>query len=189
MAGNKSSGRKAAPAQIKWLKGTPGKDGRVNDSGGRAIKDPPPFTRADPPKPADLSPDASWLWDQVVEQMNSVGLLKPLDASGLEVMCETFARWREAVRMRKERATGDFQDGDGGFLPAADRGMLARNSQGKVTGPWIGIEERAAKDFRSWCSEFGITPVAEKNLVQDAPESNPGVGGGFDGNPFAKRVG
>lgn len=186
MAGSAARGRKAAPIELKLLSGTPGKDGRVNDSGGRAIKEPPPFQRAEPPKP-QLSPDASWLWDQVVEQMNTVGLLKPLDASALEIMCETFARWREAVRMRLERATGEFSDDDGGFLPAADRGMLARNSQGKVTGPWVGIEERAAKDFRSWCAEFGITPAAEKNLVKDAPETNPGVGGGFNGNPFSGK--
>lgn len=172
-------GRKAAPIEMKLLSGSKGKDGRVNDSGGRAIKEPPPFKRAEPPKPEHLDDDGSWLWDQVVEQMNSVGLLKPLDASALEIMCETWSRWREAVRMRREQARRDEEANEFGS------GMLHGNSQGKVTAPWLGIEERSAKDLRSWFAEFGITPAAEKNLVKDAPETNPGVGGGFNGNPFA----
>lgn len=106
-----------------------------------------------------MSPDAAWLWDQVIEQMAGPGLLKPMDAPSLEVVCETFARWREAVRFRKEKA------------------LLGKNSQGIVAAPWIGIEERASREFRAWCAEYGLTPAAEKNLAS---------GDGDDGrdNPF-----
>src|SRR5690606_5532312 len=117
------------------------------------------FTRELPSKPAVLSADAEGLWDQVLEQMKTVGVLKPLDAASLEIACETFARWREAVRWRKDHA------------------LLAKNSQGTVAAPWIGIEERASKDFRAWAAEFGFTPASEKNLVngdgKDGGEDNP----------------
>lgn len=162
MATNANAGRKALPPQLRVLNGRgTRKDGQETDSGGRPIPAAPPFARGNPEKPLVLSPDAEWLWDRVLEHMAAVGLLKPLDAAGLEVACETFARWREAVRFRRDNA------------------LLAKNSQGMVTAPWIGIEERASKDFRAWCSEFGFTPAAERHLIGgDGEDAGPG------GNPF-----
>lgn len=148
-------GRAPAHPKLKLLTGR----SEGTDSGGRKVEPEIPFDRGRPEKPAELSPDADWLWDQVIAQLDTVGLLKPLDAPALEVACETFARWREAVRMRR----GD--------------GLLAENSQGRVSAPWIGIEERASKEFRSWCAEFGFTPAAEKNLPG-------GDGNDHDENPF-----
>lgn len=159
MAAAANAGRKAKPPTLKLLEGR----GNGRDSNGRVVKPALDLHRAMPSKPANLSPDAEWLWDQVVEQLKSTGLLKPLDAASLEVVCETFARWREAVRFRQERQ------------------LLGQNSQGIVAAPWIGIEERASKDFRAWAAEFGFTPASEKNLEG-------GTGGGSDAggaNPFA----
>lgn len=160
MAGAANAGRKAAPRNLRIVQGGTAKDGRPVDSGGRPIEDPLPFNREAPAKPEHLSADAGWLWDKVVDQMTTVGILKPLDGPALEVACETFARWRQAVRQRVEH------------------GNLGKNSQGVVTAPWVGIEERASKDFRAWCAEFGITPAAEKNLRAEAAGNDPG------NNPF-----
>lgn len=157
MAAPANRGRKAAPTRLKLIKG----DGKGRDSAGREIPAEIPFIREPPPKPEFLSKDAEWLWDQIVEQMNGIGLLKPLDAASLEVVCETFARWRDAVRQRNLH------------------GAIGKNSQGIVAAPWVGIEERASKEFRAWCAEYGLTPAAEKNLVsgdKDAPGQD---------NPFA----
>lgn len=155
-----AAGRPAAPRALRIIQGQGVRaDGTPTDSGGRAIEEGVAFTRRAPSKPDHLSDDASWLWDQVVDQLESVGLLKPIDGPALEIVCETFARWRDAVRMRK------------------DQGTLATNSQGRVTAPWVGIEERASKEFRSWCAEFGFTPAAEKNLPG-------GHDGQSDDNPF-----
>ena len=109
---------------------------------------------------ARMSERASWLWDQIIEQMRGVGLLKPLDAASLEILCETYARWKAAAQMRK------------------DNDITSNNSQGLVAAPWIGIEERAGKEFRAWCSEYGLTPAAERNLVPDAEKEDAD-------NPFA----
>ncbi|UXE04739.1 terminase small subunit [Arthrobacter phage Shambre1] len=152
-----NAGRKARHPNLKLLNGRTA----TTDSGGREVKPAPNLVRGTPVKPATLSADAEWLWDQVIEQLETTGLLKPLDAAGLEVACETFARWRDAVRWR------------------AEHGLIGRNSQGAVAAPFIGIEERASKDFRAWCAEFGFTPASEKNLAE-------GGAGGADGpNPFA----
>lgn len=153
-----ATGRKKAPATLRILQG--GTDARGNpvDTGGRPIEQGPTFKRIPPEKPDDLSPDAAWMWDLVVAELQRVDVLKPLDAASLRVACETYARWKEAVRFRLER------------------GMLAQNSQGIVTAPWIGIEERASKDFRAWCSEYGLTPAAEGKM--------PGASSDDNENPF-----
>lgn len=173
MAGTASTagrGRPAEPPQLKWLKSVDGDKGL--DSGGRVIPEPVPFPRAAPEKPDTLNEDGVWLWDKVVEQMHSIGLLKPLDGPSLEVMCQTWARWRMAVRQRMLANADDPVNSHGG--------LLRENSQGWVAAPWVGIEERAAKDLRGWFAEYGITPAAEKNLRSEAAEA-----GGDGGNVFS----
>lgn len=110
-----------------------------------------------PVKPQGLSADASEMWDLVVSQMATTGLLRPLTGPALEVASETFAQWREAVRMRR------------------DRGLTAIGSQGVGVGPWVRIEQQAGKEFRAWCAEYGITPAAERRLAVESSvdASNP----------------
>ena len=169
MATSAAQRGRPAPAKLRILNGRGvRKDGLATDSGGRPVAAPPPFERTPPEKPDDLSSDAEWLWDRVVDQMMTVGLLKPLDGAGLEVMCETFARWREARRIRQKLSA------------AGNTGLVSRNSQGTVSAPWVGVEERASKDFRAWAIEYGITPAAESHLPEGASiDENPG-----GNNPF-----
>ncbi|MGK4186766.1 P27 family phage terminase small subunit [Rothia koreensis] len=147
-----AGGTHSKPRALKVVEGNPGR---------RPLEPEVNFDRGVPIKPEDLSEDAAWLWDLVISQMSTVGLLKPLDAASLEAVCETFARWREAVRYRRER------------------GFLGKNSQGVVAAPWVGVEERASREFRAWCAEYGLTPAAEKHLSGD-DEGDQG-----DYNPFA----
>lgn len=110
-----------------------------------------------PIKPEGMSADASAMWDLTVSQMATTGLLRPLTGPSLEVACETYAQWREAVRMRRER------------------GLTAVGSQGVGVGPWVRIEQQAGKEFRAWCAEYGITPAAERRLAVESSvdASNP----------------
>lgn len=158
MATTANKGSTARPRALKLLNGR----AEGKDSGGREVPAAPKFVRGIPAKPAILSEDAAWLWDQIIEQMQSSGILKPIDAASLEVVCETFARWRAAVRMRA----------------AGDEEMIQSTVRGKSAAPWVGIEERAAREFRAWCAEYGLTPAAEQNLAS-------GDGNNGDENPFA----
>jgi P27 family predicted phage terminase small subunit len=155
-----SSKRKAAPAQLRIVGGRGvRKDGIPTDSGGRPIEQGPNFKRSAPAKPDDLSPDAAALWDLVVDQMSTIGLLKPLDGPALQVACENSVRFRQA------------------------HALLAKNSQGTVAAPWIGIEERASREFRAWAAEFGFTPAAEKALAGEVAGVDTSAGAGGN-NPF-----
>lgn len=148
-------GHKQPPA-LRLLKGRkPGVDAQGNE----VVT--PPFERGEPVKPDDLSIDAAFAWDLIVEQWKSLpGQLKPLDALALAVACETYARWKEAVRWRQAKQI-----------------LAPSTSGGIVVGPWVTVEERASRDWRAWCAEFGLTPAAESNL--------PGVGDASgEANPF-----
>lgn len=182
-ASTAARGPRAKHPNLKLMEDTGRKPGF--DAAGRPIPEVPAFSRKLPEKPDHLSPDAEWMWDRVIEQMGSVGVLKPLDGPALEVICETFARWREAVRIRQNgvqvsivEPKDDSADGQKVVISARPPGVLSTNSQGLVAAPWIGVEERAARDFRAWCSEFGLTPAAERHLAEAADLKSEGD------NPF-----
>jgi P27 family predicted phage terminase small subunit len=106
------------------------------------------------PRPPHLTGDAAWLWDHIVAQEQAGGLVKPIDSAGLEIVCETFARFRDAAKKRREH------------------GALSKNSQGVVIAPWVQIETQAAAAFKSWCAEYGLTPLSRgafDNLTEGAP--------------------
>lgn len=113
-----------------------------------------------PEKPSGLSAPASRMWDAIVAELPRVDLLKPLDGFALEVGCETYARWYHAKEAR---------------LKQANHGLLAKTSQGVGVSPLVRVEAEASRDFRAWCSEFGLTPAAESKLV--AAGGDPGGNG------------
>ena len=154
MAAN--AGRKAAHPNLKLIAGrTAG-----TDSGGRKVPEPINLARGIPDKPDYLSDHAADMWDQVIKQLQTTGILKPMDTYALQMACESYAMWREALDFRQQH------------------GILGKNSQGVVVAAYIRVETEAGKQFRAWCAEFGFTPAAEKNLGEAG-----GSGGGGD-NPF-----
>lgn len=152
-------GRKPRPHTLRVVEGQ--REGR--DSGGRKIPPPPPFIRIAPERPDYLSPLAGELWDRIVEQLPKLGLLKELDGPSLEVMCETYARWRDAVEKRQKY------------------GSVVKQAYGATIAPWVRIEAQASKEFRAWCSEYGMTPSAEMRLAGPTQ----GTGDPSVDNPFA----
>lgn len=161
MAGNKNSGRRSRPHNLQLLEGR----GNGKDAAGRPIPEPPPFTREAPECPEHLTGYARELWERIVPQLDNLKLLKDLDGPSLEMACETYAMWREAVDKRKSI------------------GMIGKGAiKGTVViAPWVRIEISAGKEFRSWCREYGLTPSAEMSLA--TPGSNPEDP--HAGNPFA----
>lgn len=161
MATPANRGRKPASPELRLLKGRgEGKDGQQRDSAGRPLPTTPSFVRALPQKPFDLEGDASDAWDLIVGELGRVELLKPVDAMALEMACEAYARWKDAVRKRRLM------------------GSLGKNSQGVVRAPWVAIEAEASKEYRAWCAEFGLTPSAENKVGSASDGDSNGA------NPF-----
>lgn len=148
---------KHAPVRLKLLKGRrPG-----TDSGGRKLADTPRFVRLPPDKPTDLSYLASALWDQVVDELQRLEILKPIDAAALTFACETFALGRAAQHVITEK----------GATYATPTGFVRKR-------PEVAIALEASREFRSWCSEFALSPAAEGKLSSKGPS-------GDEDNPFA----
>ncbi len=151
------------PAALKLLEGRGG--GR--DSGGRPVPTPPAFRRLPPSKPAGMSRVAAAKWDQLVDELTRLNLISVVQGPALEMACESYARWHAARAIRKRPVKS------GG-------GVLGVNSQGLVKSPAVAIEESAAKEYRGWCAEFGLTPAGEMRLA--TPEASDGD----EDNPFAR---
>lgn len=146
----------AAPVSLKLLEGrAPGRD-----SGGRPVPQVPAFKRLPPARPDDLTDDAAEFWDEVVEELGRLEVLKPVDGPGLRAAAECYARLRAAIRQRQEH------------------GITAETSQGVGVAPWVRVEESASRELRAWCAEFGLTPAAEIRLGAPAKPEEPD-------NPFA----
>lgn len=156
MAHPANIGQTREPVALRLLKGRNGRD-----TGHDVIDSPPPFARNEPEKPHDLSPDASSAWDLIVTQYRSLPVgMKKLDGPALVAACETYARWLEAVRFRRQK---------GVLAPTIDGGI--------IVAPWVRVEEAASREWRAWCAEFGLTPAAESNLPAmpspDGAQTNP----------------
>jgi len=154
-----ATGRKARPAALKIVGGR----GNGRDSGGRVVAPAPPFEREVPAKPDDLTPKAAEMWDAIVATLPKMNLLKPLDGFALEVGCETFARWHAAKTARVKAGANSGADG-----------VLSKTSQGVGVSPLVRVESEASREFRAWCSEFGLTPAAEAKLSADVAASGNG---------------
>lgn len=150
-----TAGRKSAPLKLKVLKGRR----KGTDSGGRKLIDAPRFLRFAPTKPKDLSELASEHWDLVVDELQRLEILKPIDAGSLTILCEIWARWKTAQAMIEKE------------------GLTIETSQGVGRHPAVAIAEAAERSYRSSAAEFGLSPASESKLASKGPS-------GDDDNPF-----
>lgn len=150
-------GRTPAPPKLR-LAG--GRHAGV-DSGGRKVEEPPPFRRMPPTMPGELSDDAREHWALLVEELTRLELVKEIDAGSLAAACEAWARFARATRLVNSLSDADLY-ADGKRHPAL------------ITA------ETASREYRAWCSEFGLTPSAEGRL---SPRKE---SGGDEENPFGR---
>lgn len=146
-------GRKPKPTVVKLLQGNPG---------GRRLNDEEPEAPAvEPTKPAHLSPEASEHWDYIVPQLASMGLLAQVDATALELYCETYGTWRRAQDERRERGT--------------DYVMTASGTES--IAPWVRLARDSLQAMRQLLAEFGMTPSARSRIRVGKPSDDNDKGG------------
>lgn len=151
---------KPKPVVLKLLEGR----GHGTDSGGRAVKNVPAFTRAAPEAPQWLPPAASAEWDRVVPELDRLGILKTIDRAALAAYCMAWDRFVDASA-----------------IVAREGMVLHDDKQGKAQRhPALLTAEAASKELRAWAGEFGLTPSSEQRLA-----GTKGSDDGDQGNPFA----
>lgn len=134
-------GRKPEPAALKLVRGNPGK---------RPIKHTDDATPCSgvPPAPEWLTPAARKYWESIAPDLERAGLLKDLDRTALEGLCDAYARWREASEMLAKTSM---------IVKASTSGYLMPN-------PLIAIANTAFGQVRAMLAEFGMTPSSRSRV-------------------------
>ena len=146
----KKGHKRRMPTAIKELNGTRQK---CRDNPNEPKPDP---TRPDPPP--GMSAKALEHWDVVAPQLHSMGVLSQLDATALQLYCETFAVWKEA-----SEAVSKY-------------GPVANNNGRYQQSPYLAAAFQAQKEMRQLLAEFGMTPSSRSGItVPDGQDKAHGV--------------
>lgn len=156
------SGRKPLPSAVKEARGNPGKRGK-NDRE-------PQAPAGIPPCPPWLSARARELWSSLGPMLLEMRVLTLADAPALELLCDTYAEWREAREVVERE----------GMTYECEQWAPAEPVEGEPTKvmirqrPEVAIAADAAKRLRAMLTEFGLTPSARTRVkTSDAPSADP----------------
>jgi P27 family predicted phage terminase small subunit len=148
MPGNKNSGRRREPTELKLLKGET-RPSRVNEHEPK-----PPPTPKTPSAPAFLSDEGKKAWRRLAPTLHRRGVLTDWDIDALAITVELLRMHREATEL-------------------LDAGMIVPGrTGGLVTNPAWRIVRDTAALFRSYAQEFGLTPSA-RSAITLADEEDP----------------
>jgi len=149
-------GRKRKPTAQQIAEGDPGKRGvhKLDEK----LASEPAATKGLPACPRRLTGRAREAWKFWVEELEAMDLDRRPDAMMLEGACVNFARAVEADLMLQIEGLVTIQD-------------IVTNSAGEVicikkkSHPAVAISSKAWSLVRSFCSEFGLTPVSRTRLA------------------------
>ncbi len=141
-------GPKTQPTQLKILRGNPGK---------RALpKDEPQPASGFPPCPEHLTAQAREAWGMFSVQLESVGVGTVIDATALELLCTSYALYRDAAeQVAKYGPCWVRANGEG--LPSF------------AFSPHSTVMERERKNIKALLAEFGMTPSSRTGISVDTP--------------------
>jgi P27 family predicted phage terminase small subunit len=156
------TGPKPIPAQLKLLRGNPGRrpvsDG-LRPEQAQDVPEPPPF----------LIGYAADEWCSVATELHRLGVLTKVDTAPLAAYCYAYGTWRDAAEVLASMSAD----------PA--RGLIIRTQYGAcVENPLIAIARRAAQDMVRFANEFGLTPAA-RSRISSGVNGDQDTGSKFDG--------
>lgn len=144
-------GPKPQPTAIKIARGNPGKR-RINR------REPKPEAVA-PSCPSWLDREGKRVWNELLPQLQRMGVLSRIDRNALARYCAIWSRWRRAEKtIEREGAT---------YTIYAEDGVTVRTI---CPRPEVAIANKAATELRQLEAVFGMNPSARSSLkVEQAP--------------------
>ncbi len=136
-------GRPPKPTNLKILEGNPGKRPLPKN-------EPKPKPLA-PKRPPWLTGEGKKMWERLSPELERLGLLTVIDGETFAAMC---ARWKTFVECER-------------YLKKNGLTYTYINTQGaenEVERPQVRIGQKALDQFRSFCSEFGLTPSSRTRI-------------------------
>ena len=107
-------------------------------------------------RPAGLTRGATAVWNRVIREFGSTGVLTAADTDAVRLYCEAVDRYNRAAKEL---------DRDGRMLIPGARGGMVKN-------PLHQVVRDNAELVRHWARELGLTPSARTGLhVPGEPES------------------
>jgi len=137
-------GRRPLPTALKLLRGNPGKR-RLNAAEPQA-----PTTR--PSCPAHLGPIARKEWFRIIRELETLGIVTPLDRAALAAYCDSWEQWIEATEQIRKF------------------GMVIKMGATLIQSPYVTIADKAKTQMRNFLTEFGMTPSSRSRIA--APKAN-----------------
>jgi P27 family predicted phage terminase small subunit len=156
-------GRKPKTAGQQIALGDPSKRG-VHKLEARFEAEPKP-ARGLPPCPPHLKGQAQKAWTFWCEELEAMGLDARPDAMMLEGACvayETFVKMHEKIQEQGELVAKKERNPTTGQMEVVD----------VRPHPGLAIRDRALALLRSFCSEFGLSPVSRARLSVDRVDSS-----------------
>lgn len=155
MAGNSASGRKPLPAIVHHIRGNPSKK-NFNDLAGNV----PWINVATLPQcPSHLDAIAEQRWDEIAQDLHSLGLLGRLDRDELAVYCQAFSDW-----VRYRQMINDLEE-----KSRTGHVLITKNGFQQISA-WKTLEKQAIDQMRSAGNSFGMNPAARSKPTATKPE-------------------
>jgi hypothetical protein len=150
-------GRPKKPTEIKKLQGTDRADRNLPDE----FK---PSIEVNNQVPDGLNEWGAKLWVDLFDEYSKFDLISRVDVGSLMVLCNEFGRYCEADDLLKAQGlevVEDILNRDGDIV-----------GQKKVINPLIKVVSDAFKNFKSMCTEFGLTPASRTKISAPPKEKN-----------------
>ncbi|MED0757400.1 phage terminase small subunit P27 family [Aneurinibacillus thermoaerophilus] len=147
-------GRPPKPTSLKVIQGNPGK---------RPLNKNEPKPKAVAPKcPTFLDSEAKREWKRVAPELERLGLLTIVDGATLAAYCQAYSLWVTATKKINEhlkkygKLTYEYTNKNG--------------STNEIVIPEIAIQEKALKQIKMFCTEFGFTPSSRTRMTLPSEE-------------------
>ena len=141
---NEMRGRKPLPAEIKRLRGNPGK---------RPIIDDLDAPQGVPECPDHLCEEAHREWNRITVELSLMRILSLVDRAALAAYCQTWARWAQAERELQQSGH-----------------MLKAPSGYPIPNPYLAIANKALIQMKAFLVEFGMTPSSRARIHVETPK-------------------
>jgi len=141
-------GRPPKPTALKLLEGNPGKRPLPES-------EPKPVPTA-PKRPAWLTGEGKKMWERLAPQLEALGLLTQIDGEAFAAVCQCWKTFVECQRHLKKH----------GLTYVYINTLGAEN---EIERPQVKIGQKALDQFKSFCSEFGLTPSSRTRITIETP--------------------
>ncbi|MFC5528482.1 phage terminase small subunit P27 family [Cohnella yongneupensis] len=103
--------------------------------------------------PTWLDPIGKQMWESIRRELAAVDLITNVDVYALALACDAYSKYVKASKaIKKEGLVLDHKN--------------ALGAVNKVANPNVSIAQKYATQFKSYCSEFGLSPAARARLAK-----------------------